>query len=273
MKKKILLLILCIIIVIVAVPVTLYIVDHNRMAENKPVIFSTWGKKYAPSKETQEEVYEPIGNEYRFVGTVLEETTTYMIVEPASGKMDPYIADKVKIEYGTDHYDYFYGVGRKIVVYYNEKPEDIGNGMKMIKTDDISTEGYREFELEIRPSAEKEKRQIVERTPPTDSSWRYWAYGDAALYYYGVENVLVDFRGWTMSLEQALAEGRITLNAIIAKCNRDVKDGIIEELSYDDGGSSVYKYPDYTVIKYHTLDGNRDVYIGSPDMDIQIADK
>ena len=48
-------------------------------------------------------------------------------------------------------------------------------------------------------------------------------------------------------------------------------EGIIEEISYDDGGSSVYQYPDYTIIKYHTLDGNRDVYIGSVDMDIRIS--
>ncbi len=273
MKKKIAWSILCVIIIIGAVFGTLCIIDHSRMAENKPVVFSTWGKKYEPPKETQEEYYHPIKNEYRFVGTVLEETTTYMIVEPASGKMDPYIADKVKIEYGTDHYDYLYGVGRKVVIYYTEMPEDIGNGVVLIKTDDISTEGYRDFELVIRPSEEKEKKQIVERTPPTDSSGKWWIYGDAALYYYGVENVLIDLPGWTMPLDKALEEGRITLNAIITKCNQDVMNGIIEELSYDDGGSQVYKYPDYTIIKYHTLDGNRDVYIGSPDMDIQIKNK
>ena len=273
MKKKTGIAIICVVSLIGALFGALCIIDHCRMAEDKPVVFSTWGKKYAPKEEQQEEFNYPIKTVYRFVGTVLEETTTYMIVEPASGKMDPYIADKVKVEYGTDHLDYLYGVGRKVVIYYQGQFEDIGNGMKLIKTDDISTEGYRDFELEIRPTDKKVKRQIVERTPPTDSSGRYWIYGDAALYYYGVENVLVDFNGWTMSLEQALEEGRITLNAIVAKCNQDVSEGIIEELSYDDGGSSVYKYPEYTVIKYHTLDGNRDVYIGSTDMDIQIATK
>lgn len=271
MKKKIFTIMFSVVLLMVIVLGALYIVDHNRMAENKPVIFSTWGKKYAPPIEVKEEIYEPGENVYRFVGTVLEETTTYMIVEPSSGKMDPYIADKVRVEYGVDHHDYLYGVGRKVVVYYNDKPEDIENGMKLIRTDDISTEGYREFDLVIRPSEERKKRQIVERTLPTDSSGKWWTYGDAALYYYGVENVLVDFNGWTLSLEQALSEGRITLNAIIAKCNRDVAEGIIEEISYDDGGSSVYQYPDYTIIKYHTLDGNRDVYIGSADMDIRIS--
>ena len=30
---------------------------------------------------------------------------------------------------------------------------------------------------------------------------------------------------------------------------------------YKDGGSAEYNYGDYKVIKCHTLDGNRDVYI------------
>lgn len=77
----------------------------------------------------------------------------------------------------------------------------------------------------------------------------------------------------TISLIEALENGKLTLNAIIQKANRDVADGKLEELVYKDGGSQVYKYPDYTIIKYHTLDGNRDVYIGSSDMDIHIADK
>ena len=37
---------------------------------------------------------------------------------------------------------------------------------------------------------------------------------------------------------------------------------------YKDGGSIIYKYDNYTIIKFHTLDGNRDVYIGNKNMDI-----
>ena len=35
---------------------------------------------------------------------------------------------------------------------------------------------------------------------------------------------------------------------------------------YKDGGSMIYWYDDYTIIKMHTISGNRDVYIGSKDM-------
>lgn len=35
---------------------------------------------------------------------------------------------------------------------------------------------------------------------------------------------------------------------------------------YKDGGSMEYHYENYSIIKIHTLDGNRDVYIGIPSM-------
>ena len=67
-----------------------------------------------------------------------------------------------------------------------------------------------------------------------------------------------------------LCTGRRIFFGIIQKANSQVQDGILEELSYDDGGTAVYRYPDYTIIKYHTLDGNRDVYILSPDVDVAV---
>lgn len=54
------------------------------------------------------------------------------------------------------------------------------------------------------------------------------------------------------------------MEEIIAKANKDLPDAI----SYDDGGSIEYHYENYTIIKFHTLDGNRDVYIGTKNMTI-----
>lgn len=34
----------------------------------------------------------------------------------------------------------------------------------------------------------------------------------------------------------------------------------------NDGGTIEYHYKDYTIIKLHRLDGNRDVYIGTPNL-------
>ena len=54
-----------------------------------------------------------------FVATVLEEGTTYMLVEPAEGENERKSSDKIVINYGEEHLDYLYGVGTKVVVYYN----------------------------------------------------------------------------------------------------------------------------------------------------------
>ena len=70
-------------------------------------------------------------------------------------------------------------------------------------------------------------------------------------------------------LRDALLNDKITMEEIIQKANKDIPDAI----SYDDGGSMEYHYEDYTIIKYHTLDGNRDIYIGPTYMTINNIDK
>lgn len=64
------------------------------------------------------------------------------------------------------------------------------------------------------------------------------------------------------SLRDALLENRITMEKIIQKANKDFPNAV----SYDDGGSTEYRYENYTIIKCNTLHGNRDVYIGNKDM-------
>ena len=60
-KKKIIVGIF--ILVIVAIVGTLYIIDLNRMKNDEPVFFSTWGYKYAPSIKKE----ETKTNEYTFL--------------------------------------------------------------------------------------------------------------------------------------------------------------------------------------------------------------
>ena len=43
---------------------------------------------------------------------------------------------------------------------------------------------------------------------------------------------------------------------------RHNKQGLLPK----DGGTTMWYYEDYTIIKRHSLDGNRDVYIGIPEM-------
>ena len=77
-------------------------------------------------------------------------------------------------------------------------------------------------------------------------------------------NVKVDNK--TMTLEEALRSGKMTIDGLLIKANKDVSDGTIKSEIYKDGGTTEWYYKDYTIIKCHSLDGNRDVYIGIPEM-------
>ena len=76
-----------------------------------------------------------------------------------------------------------------------------------------------------------------------------------------------------LKLEDALKQGKVTLDAIIAKANKDLDNRVIEGNMYDDGGTTIYKYPKLTIIKSHTLEGDRDVYIGIPEMTMEVRNK
>ena len=65
------------------------------------------------------------------------------------------------------------------------------------------------------------------------------------------------------NLKDALNDGDITMERIIQKAEQDASEGKITATPYDDGGSTIYQYGTYTILKCNTLDGNHDVYIGS----------
>ena len=58
-------------------------------------------------------------------------------------------------------------------------------------------------------------------------------------------------------------ENEKLIDEILQQGKLDAKYGICEEAYYKDGGSIEYQYPKYTVLKYHSLDGNGDFVIGS----------
>jgi len=62
--------------------------------------------------------------------------------------------------------------------------------------------------------------------------------------------------------EKALKEKVITVDQILEQAKLDDKYGICKEEMYQDGGTLLYLYDDYTIIKYNTLDGNQDLVIG-----------
>lgn len=189
-----------------------------------------------------------------FVGTVLEETTKYMIIEPNEDEEERKSSDKIKINYGTDHIDYLYGIGRKVIVFYNGFIME--SYPAQINTDNILIDGYEDFELEVKVSNKIEKKKILNNKDLSSDKQDY------NLYFYGLDAVNVTVNNKTMSLEDALKSGKLTIQGLLQKANRDIPNAIC----YKDGGSIEYHYKDYTIIKYHTLSGNGDVYIGVPEM-------
>lgn len=71
----------------------------------------------------------------------------------------------------------------------------------------------------------------------------------------------------TLNLEDAINQDKITMENILHQCILDAQAGKIETpAEYSDGGSVIYFYPNYSILKCYCLDGNRDVYIGMPGM-------
>ena len=207
---------------------------------------------------------EKKANEQQFIGTVLEETTKYMVVEPNEDEEERKSADKIMVSFGTDHKDYLYGIGRKVLITYNGEIKETYPAQ--ISSDEISTEGYPGFYL-----YSDEKQQTPKKTKILNNQDIYESNSSYDLYYYGFENIYVNINNEEdLKLEDALKQGKITTDAIIAKANKDLENKIIEGDMFKDGGSMIYKYPKLTIIKSHTTEGNRDVYIGIPEMTMEV---
>ena len=193
-----------------------------------------------------------------FVGTILEETTTYMIVEPNEDEAERKSSDKIQINYGVDHRDYLYGIGRKVIINYTGYIKETYPAQ--IDTDNILTNGYEKFEISVKESQNKKKTKILNNTELDKNN------SDYDLYYYGLDEVNIFLDNKTMSLEEALRSGKMTIDGILIKANQDVSDGKIKSEMYKEGGTTEWYYNDYNIVKKHTLSGNRDVYILRPDL-------
>lgn len=286
MKKRIILLVIIVILLILLFPIPLHLNDGGSVEFRALLYTVTKYHKLAPVKENEQseyiegigieilgtEVYNNIkGQEIKnerndnnqqdptvnsFVGTVLEETTTYMIVEPNEDEVERKSADKIRINYGTDHIDYLYGIGRKVIINYTGYIKETCPAQ--IETNDILINGYEEFELIVKTADNKNKTKILNSKEIDKHD------ADYNLYYYGIDEVKIKVNNKTMALEEALRSGKMTIDGLVIKANKDFPNAKV----YKDGGSTEYYYNNYTIIKMHTLDGNRDVYIGTKDMTI-----
>lgn len=98
-------------------------------------------------------------------------------------------------------------------------------------------------------------------------------YLDYNIYTFGGD-IFVKINDEELPLEDAIKQNKLNPQDIVDNCTIDVK-GNRNNVNSDeasDGGTRIYRYPSaspegYSIIKRHTLDGNRDLYIGVPYMD------
>lgn len=88
---------------------------------------------------------------------------------------------------------------------------------------------------------------------------------DFEVYTLGGDVTITIEQDMVYSLEEALNKKIITVNSILEQAKLDEEYGICEIAFYKDGGSTEYRYKDYTILKFNTLDGNKDLIIGMSD--------
>ncbi len=193
-------------------------------------------------------------NEYSFFGKVIESDITHIIVEPNEDEEERKSSDKISIGLGENN-DAVFMVGTNVKITYD------GNIMEsypaQVKATKIEIKSAENFEIVFKdrqPIDSYNKIYAILDKSETDK-YNYSIYA-----YDGSVNIKID--GKEYSLKEALLGNKITMEEIIKKANKDFPNAV----SYDDGGSIEYHYDNYTIIKCHTLNGNRDVYIGSKDM-------
>ncbi len=92
------------------------------------------------------------------------------------------------------------------------------------------------------------------------------------LWYYNIEQVKVCTRNITCyNLNMALNHKQITLDELKEYYHNQYILNGIDRLMLWDGGTTIYKLDDYMVIFCNTLDGNRDIYFGSLDLENKLA--
>lgn len=207
--------------------------------------------RYSPNAEIADSVY--------FYGKVIKSEESYIIVEPNDGEEIRKSADKISIGLGK-YNDAIYMVGTNVkITYTGYVMETYPAKVNAINIELKSAENFEIRFYDKHPQTDTKINKILDKLETDKYDYNIYTYD-------GSVNILIN--GEEFSLRNALLENKITMNEIIAKANKDLKDNKITGDTYKDGGSAIYNYENYTIIKLHTLEGNRDVYIGTKSMNI-----
>lgn len=141
----------------------------------------------------------------------------------------------------------------KVTLYFNnyEKPEEVLS----ICEYDLGSSNYKErFELNYHQRKDLGIKTIIDKNLSDKYNYNVCTFG-------GEVTITVE-KDMMYALEDAMQQNVITVEDILSQAKMDEKYGICECGYYSDGGSTEYCYPEYTILKYNTLDGNQDLYIG-----------
>ena len=236
-------------VLIVTIEVVVYKLIENSVTNRADFNFKVENISSNPVNTVNHEQ-----NEHSFFGKVIESTASYIIVEPNEDEDIRKSSDKISISLG-EYNDAIYEVGTNVKITYDGTiMESYPAQVKVTKIEVKSTENFEIIFKDRQPIDSYNKVYVILDKSETNK-YDYTIYA-----YDGSVNIRID--GKEYSLKEALLENKITMEEIIAKANKDFPDAV----SYDDGGSIEYHYENYTIIKCHRLDGNRDVYIGTKEM-------
>lgn len=197
-----------------------------------------------------------------FYGTIKKvEYNKCFFVEPDEGEEIRKSADLIEIGMLRLETNVKFEIGERIkVIYTGEVLETYPAQIYAISYESMEE---KEFELRVydkQPQTDTKIHTILDKSETDKYDYNIYTY-DVSV------NILIN--GEELSLKNALLENKITMEEIITKANQNC----LRNVSYDDGGSTIYYYENYTLIKLNKLDGNRDVYIGTKDLklnDLQI---
>lgn len=121
MKKNIFIIIIALVIVLLVCIVAMYLIDCNRMKNGDEVLFSIWGKKYAPPVQQYNDIIKDTvdNTEYSFCGTITQVEKNLFFVEPDEGEKirqssDLIMVGKLKLDTNVK-----YEVGERIRIFYD----------------------------------------------------------------------------------------------------------------------------------------------------------
>lgn len=194
-----------------------------------------------------------------FFGKIIESQKDYIIVEPNEDEEIRKSSDQVIISL-VENNDIIYKSGTNVKITYSGFIRETYPAK--IDAINIEIKSVDNFEIFFTKSQESSEKDIIlTKQEMEDYNYNIYSYGGS---------VEISINDEKMSLREALLNNKITMDEIIQKANNDLENEIIKGGMYRDGGSMIYQYDSYTIIKYHDLEGNRDVYIGSPEMQMGV---